>query len=302
MAEDYRATAEKAPELRRGSTGDWVLYLKQMLDRWENTGAFAGKIDENFDRACEQAVKDFQMSTVGSVEVTGVVDKRTWLFLLKQVYADESGDAWVADELDVKAVDPLDKVATGGEVGRKGWQRVDFWLTVNDHFGLPWNPQSDAYIRFTDQSGDISDESGFVKDGQLHLNDIWVPNNGFVSVYVESRQWQPNGWTGTVSGVGNLLCKGKNVHFKAKQETHQQQTLTLETAIEIAHTHGKYTEQSYEAGVDIGISLGVELVGHFGSGGVTGEVNEQTVAFGLTQGHGITVDWPAASFDVNQIS
>src|SRR5690242_18507879 len=68
---------DHAPELRHGSSGEWVTYLQQLLITADtDRHRWPVNVDADFGATTEKAVKAFQAWV--PLPVTGVVDHETW--------------------------------------------------------------------------------------------------------------------------------------------------------------------------------------------------------------------------------
>lgn len=283
--------ADTAPVLQRGATGDWVFYLKQML---EHNGISPGAINASFDANTEKAVRQYQERyMVGEVTAGryGVVDKKTWTSLLGRAEALEQGDdalggvvmghaAHAKQEQKERDLDP------GLQVGRPGWARVDLHLSVHDCYGVPV-PEALTYARFMDKNdSSVSDEDSRVLDGRLMFNDIWVPRSGWFYLWVDSYQPTPNhGIVGRIEGVASLECTSATLVFQARQNKGEQ----IWVSESEAHTRGWNTSWSVESGGTIPWVGGPS----FGSGKTEESVDQTTKEVGKT----LTFTFPGAGFE-----
>jgi hypothetical protein len=238
MADDIDiSVADTAPELRQGSSGPWVLYLQQLLD---SLGYQPGPINSSFGSQTRAAVVRFQ-TWAQNLPDTGVVDHATWDLLIAKAQDGETVDSAAGWKINQSVADHA-KLEPGMQVGHQGWCRVDFQCTVVDHFKRRF-PDTQAYVRFEDtqsQERYASDEDGWIKDGVLALNDVWVPRVGVVHLYLHSTQLGEIGWVGQVDGLGNLHTTGANgsVRFHAQQHPGETKTMSYSEAESWAIAHG----------------------------------------------------------------
>jgi hypothetical protein len=66
------------PALQRGDSGEWVTYLQQQLNIWQESDPVVA--DGNFGEKTEAKVRDLQEGV--GLSVTGVADEATWSTLL----------------------------------------------------------------------------------------------------------------------------------------------------------------------------------------------------------------------------
>lgn len=284
--------AASAPVLHLGDSGEWVLYLKQLL---EHNGISPGKINDSFDAATQAAVKQFQQRyAVDTDDKPGTVGLVTWQNLIGRADAmediDESrgGTVMGQDKL-AKVEKGEDNLDPGEQVGRKGWVRTDVHVSVHDCYGVPV-AEAQAFARFVDRNTeDASDESGTIHEGRLRFDDVWVPREGWFYLYVSSTQPTPEGYQlGHIEGMADLNCKGGSVVFEARQ----QEGLTLSLSEAEAQTRGLNRAWSLEYGGSI------PWIGGPSFGGT--ETTEVTDESTRETGRELSYKFPGNGFDLQQ--
>lgn len=278
------STADAAPELRHGDSGPWVRYLQQLLEvNAHNLTHFdirLGTIDDDFGTRTETAVKAYQAWM--PVAQTGVVDRAVWASLIEGAQIFEQVDDSRGDQLEARG--RRSELAPGQEVGREGWCRTDVRCIVRTFRGNVFPDGTQAYIRFIDHDGAVSDEDVRMNDGSLRLDDVWVPSVGEFHLYVDSQQPSADGgWLGTVQGSKAMRVQHGTVQFEATQRSGETITLSQEEAT----SRGWVTTVGVSAGIDL------EIV-NFGAEMSTSESFESS----SSSGRSITVTLPGIGFDI----
>jgi Putative peptidoglycan binding domain len=178
---------EHAPVLHEGATGEWVTYLQQLL---EKTGNPPGAINGRFGSSTKAALKKFQKDHSNASGENGTVGPNTWKALYTSASIIEGSyiqgyDATIAHDRDFSHGD-AHELGVGREVGHKGWQAGSITLSVVDFRGQVHN--GNVYLRFADEAGDASDESGETVGGHLALPHIWMPCTGWLHLTIAVRQ------------------------------------------------------------------------------------------------------------------
>lgn len=263
---------DHAPELRHGSSGEWVTYLQQLLitadtdrHRWPVS------VDGDFGATTEKAVRAFQAWV--PLPVTGVVDHATWDAAYRNAQGMEQVDEIIGQYAgDEKAGHHGHKLDVGQEIGHKGWKCVNVRFIIKDFKGELHNGQ--GYVRFTSPHGEESDEHGQVDDGSLILSEVWVPTEGTLTLYASAIQ----GTLTQLEGAAQFkIGTGTNLSFAVQQQSHTKQVSHDE-----AESNGWTMGAKLHGGFDFEIvSLGAELSGEESGSHSHGSKEEVTVRLPL---------------------
>jgi hypothetical protein len=128
--------------------------------------------------------------------------------------------------LDIIVLEPHSRRAMqeGAEAGHEGWAQRQVYVVVRDYAGAGLN--SDAYLTFSGPGGEAS-ERGQVVDGNLTLDNVWVPNDGNVVINVTTAQQEHPTIQGTTgfkadgSSVRLNFIQAKNVHTESWSDMDQ---------------------------------------------------------------------------------
>lgn len=270
---------EHAPELRHGSSGDWVKYLQQLLvtadtsmHRWPVT------VDSDFGATTEKAVRAFQAWV--PMPVTGVVDHATWAALYRNAVGMEQVDETVGQIAgDEKAGHHGHKLDVGAEVGHQGWKCANVRFIIRDFKGELHN--GIGYVRFVSPQGEESDEEGQIDDGSLILSQVWIPTEGNLTLYLTAAQGLVSQLEGAVTfKIGGDL----NLDFAVQQQSHTK-TVSRNEAEGYGWVHGSE--------VEVGVAWEVISVG--------GKMSEEHSGnWSVGSGEEITVKLPLPGVDITQ--
>jgi hypothetical protein len=263
---------DHAPELREGAAGDWVKYLQQLLVTSDTSQhRWPVSIDSKFGAGTVKAVRAFQAWV--PLPVTGFVDQSTWEALLRNAQVMEQVDETMGQiSGDERAGRHGHKLDVGAEVGHKGWKCANVRFVVRDFKGELHN--GFGYARFTDPQGAESDEQAQVDDGSLILSQVWIPNEGNLTLYLSAIQGGVTQLEGAVSfAIGGDL----NLSFGVQQQSHTK-TVSRSEAEGYGWTHGS----KVEVGVDFEvISAGGEVSSEHSGNWTLGSEEEITVRLPL---------------------
>jgi hypothetical protein len=128
--------------------------------------------------------------------------------------------------LDITVLQPHSHRALqeGAEAGHDGWAQRQVYVVVRDYAGAGFN--SDAYLTFSGPGGEAS-ERGQVVDGNLTLDNVWVPTDGNVVITVTTPQQEHPTIQGTTGfkADGNSVrlnfIQAKNVHTESWSDMEQ---------------------------------------------------------------------------------
>lgn len=270
---------DHAPELRHGSSGEWVQYLQQLLVTADSAAhRWPVSVDSDFGNSTERAVRAFQAWV--PLPVTGVVDHATWEALYRNAVTMEQVDETVGQIAgDERAGQHGHKLGVGEEVGHRGWKCANVRFVVRDFKGEPHDGQ--GYVRFISPRGEESDEQARIDDGSMILSQVWIPEEGNLSLYLSAIQGLVTELEGTVSYRvdGDL-----NLSFAVQQQSHTKQVSRSE-AEGWGWTHGSK--------VEVGVDFEVVSAG--------GEVSmEHSGNMTLGSEEEITVRLPLPGLDITQ--
>lgn len=263
---------DHAPELRHGSSGDWVKYLQQLLltadterHRWPVN------VDSDFGAGTEKAVRAFQAWV--PLPVTGVVDHTTWQKLYECAVGMEQVDETMGQiSGDEKAGHHGHKLDVGQEVGHKGWKCANARFVMRDFKGELHN--GFGYVRFIDPHGAESDEQARVDDGSMILSQVWIPQEGNLTLYVSAVQGLVTQLEGAIPFK---LDADLNMSFNVQQQSHTKQVTKNE-----AQSYGWVHGEKVEIGVDFEvISAGGEVSSEHSGNWEIGNAEELTVRLPL---------------------
>lgn len=112
----------------------------------------------------------------------------------------------------------------GTQAGHAGWSQRQVYIVVRDYAGVGFN--SEAYVTFSGPGGEAS-ERGQVVDGNLTLDNVWVPNDGNVVINVTTQQSEHPTIQGTTGfkadgeSVRMNFIQAKNVHTESWSDMDQ---------------------------------------------------------------------------------
>jgi hypothetical protein len=98
----------------------------------------------------------------------------------------------------------------GAEAGHQGWAQRQVYFIVKDYAGAGFN--SEAYVTFSGPGGEAS-ERGQIVDGNLTLDNVWVPNDGNVVITVTTHQESHP----TIQGTTGFKADGESVRLSFLQ-------------------------------------------------------------------------------------
>jgi hypothetical protein len=261
-----------APELRHGSSGEWVKYLQQLLitadtdrHRWPVS------VDSSYGAGTEKAVRAFQAWV--PLPVTGVVDHTTWEALYRNATTMEQVDETMGQIAgDEKAGHHGHKVEPGQEIAHQGWKCANARFVVRDFKGELHN--GFGYVRFIDPHGAESDEQAQVDDGTLILSQVWMPLEGNLTLYLSAIQ---GGVTQLEGAISYRVGASLNLSFAVQQQSHTKQVTRNE-----AEGYGWVHGEKVELGVDFEvISAGGEVHSEHSGNWSIGSAEELTVRLPL---------------------
>lgn len=270
---------DHAPELRAGSSGEWVKYLQQLLITADtDRRRWPVSVDSDFGAGTDRAVRAFQAWV--PLPVTGVVDRATWEALYRNATTMENVDETMGQFAgDERAGQHGHKLDVGQEVGHRGWKCANVRFVVRDFKGNPHDGR--GYVRFISPQGEESDEQGQVDDGSMILSQVWIPEEGNLSLYLSAIQGLVLELEGTVSYKvdGDL-----NLSFAVQQQS-ETKTVSRSEAEGYGWTHGTK--------VEVGVDFEVVSAG--------GEIStERSGNFTLGSEEEITVRLPLRGLDITQ--
>lgn len=101
----------------------------------------------------------------------------------------------------------------GTEAGHSGWAQRMVYIIVRDYAGEGFN--SEAYVTFSGPGGEAS-ERGEIVDGNLTLDNVWVPNDGNLVITVTTNQQQHP----TIQGTTGFKADGDSIRLNFIQAKH----------------------------------------------------------------------------------
>lgn len=224
---------DHAPVLHHGSSGEWVKYLQQLLTAADTSmQRWPTPVDGHFGTPTDHAVRAFQAWV--PLHVTGTVDAETWAALYRNAQGSEQTDEVIGQLAgDERAGHHGHKLPAGEQAGHSGWQHVNLQCTVHDFNNEVLNAL--AYVRFVSAADQAeSDEEGRIDDGTLILNNVWVPVEGTMTVYISVVQ-------GTLTHVSGVIAyridHGQHMSFEIKQDS-EVKTVTVSQSDENGWTYG----------------------------------------------------------------
>lgn len=122
-------------------------------------------------------------------------------------------------------------MAEGSERDHAGWEQRQVYLWIEDFRGRGLL-KGDAYVTFSGPGGEAS-ERGTVVDGDLTLDNCWVPREGNIRLVISTQQ---NG-DRNLSGGTHFAISGDSLHLAFTQDK-QVVTRTANSAREVSSTVG----------------------------------------------------------------
>jgi hypothetical protein len=98
----------------------------------------------------------------------------------------------------------------GAEAGHAGWTQRQVYIVVKDYSGAGFN--SEAYATFSGPGGEAS-ERGQIVDGNLTLDNVWVPNDGNIVLTVTTQQHAHP----TIQGTTRFKADGDSIRLAFQQ-------------------------------------------------------------------------------------
>ena len=138
----------------------------------------------------------------------------------------------------------------GEEAGHQGWSQRQVYVVVRDYAGDGFN--SEAYLTFSGPGGEAS-ERGQIVDGNLTLDNVWVPNDGNVVITATTSQHEHP----TIHGTTGFKADGESVrlNFIQAKNIHSESWSNMEQFTDKVGVKGS-------AGVDFKIwKAGIEVSG-----------------------------------------
>ncbi len=98
----------------------------------------------------------------------------------------------------------------GDEAGHSGWSQRQVYIIVRDYAGAGFD--SEAYVTFSGPGGEAS-ERGEIVDGNLTLDNVWVPDEGNLVLTVTTNQQQHP----TLEGTTGFKVDGNSLRLNFMQ-------------------------------------------------------------------------------------
>jgi len=167
----WGAAVSDEPTLEKGVSGDWVVYLQEMM---RDAGFWEGYPDGTFDDDLEQAVEAMQDGL--GLSRTGVVDADTWSALEQRAPRSQNGQQTDADFGAASGQDPTSgqdpassQDPTSGQDSASAGYDADSWNAFLAENGPRWNGDDAAWEQFrawfayqADQAGLADPAAGFL--------------------------------------------------------------------------------------------------------------------------------------------
>jgi hypothetical protein len=136
----------------------------------------------------------------------------------------------------------------GAEAGHQGWAQRQVYVVLRDFTGAGFN--SEAYLTFSGPGGEAS-ERGQVVDGNLTLDNVWVPNDGNLVITVTTQQHEHP----TIQGTTSFKSEGESVHlqFIQAKSTHTESWQDMEQFTDKVGVKGSagVDFKIWKAGIDV---------------------------------------------------
>lgn len=260
-----------APELRPGTSGEWVEYLQRLLITADtNANRWPVSVDGDFGTSTERAVRAFQAWV--PLPVTGIVDDDTWEAVYRNAHSMEqiaetvgqiAGDEQAGDR--DGGITGMGKLEPGHEIKRRGWRCVNVTFVIKDFTGELYEG-GQLYARFEASDGAQSDEYASVHSGSATFREVWVPDDGGrIWLYLNGGGWE-------LEGGKPFDTRDAILEFELQQEF-DTRNLTVSEATQ----HGWMTSTSIGAKVSSGFDFKVVKVGsEIASTDTSGESGGQT--------------------------